>query len=250
MKTDDELFDGSKNGEDDSPEFEFEGLSDDKNYMEDDVIELTDIILEDGEEKEPDEAEDDIAVLLDDDMIEENLDLDEGYDLEAAPESDPAGEEKDPGDLDFTDLENDLADTAFEDLDEIEPNEQAASDTAFEDVISPVPAFIKSEEESFLEDIELEEDEEDKMPPEIPLEDFSETVDPLSEEIEKAEQLEVPQEAGISAVIPQERLEEIITAAVERTVEKVVRKTVSDVAEKVIREAIDALKESIEAESK
>lgn len=247
MKTDDELFDGSKNGEDDSLDFEFEGLSDDKNYMEDDVIELTDIILEDGEEEEPDQAEDDIAVLLDDDMIEENLDLDEGLDLEADPESDLSGEEKDPGDLDFADLENDLDGTAFEDLDELESNEESASGTAFEDVISPVPAFIESEEESLLEDIELEED---KTPPEIPLEDFSETVDPLSEEIEKAEQLEVPQEAGISAVIPQERLEEIITVAVERTVEKVVRKTVSDVAEKVIREAIDALKESIEAESK
>jgi len=53
----------------------------------------------------------------------------------------------------------------------------------------------------------------------------------------------------ISIGVSEDKLEAIITKAVEDIVERVTRETMSNVAERVIREAIDELKESIESTS-
>jgi hypothetical protein len=68
----------------------------------------------------------------------------------------------------------------------------------------------------------------------------------LTEEEEPTEMPVAPELAGIS----EEKLEEVITRVVENVVERVARETMVNVAEKLITEAIEALKRSIESNSR
>jgi hypothetical protein len=196
-----------------------------------------------------DSEADEIAKLLGEEPVEEDveageeeeLDLEE---LEQIPEEDAtqafeadldttiasmeAAEELDTAlQLDESDLESIYDDEALR-VAKLEPEELAG---------------LEESQESPIGDVDTS-DLGPEMPPEIPYEDLSEVSVTAEEAFEDDILSHVGQEiTGIS----EERIESIIREVVEDVVERVARETMVTVAEKVIKSAIDALKESIES---
>ena len=195
-----------------------------------------------------DEESDEIARLLGEEAVEEEveageeeLDLEE---LEQIPEEDAT--QAFEADLDTT-----LA--SMEPVEEVDAELQLDEDeleSIYDDEALGVSKLAADELEGAQKSPEPPAGEEEtpdlapEEPPEIPYEDLSEVSEAVEEAFEEDMLAEVGQELpGIS----EERMEAIVREVVEDVVGRVARETMVTVAENVIKSAIDALKESIES---
>jgi hypothetical protein len=253
MKDTEDLFDKGKNDEEDLLEFEFDELSEEEDVRssssDEEVIELVDVV-ESGEIIEESEPEE-IARLLDG---EEATEKDEEFGEGAAfspSEFDRISEEDLPQGLD-ADLDSAIEEPA--------PSEREESD--FEllesdlEVMADAELFgdsrVESEELDEFEAPQIEPIEEAGMerpaadiPQELPHEGLETAVSSSKEQPEPGEVVYRTEEELIG--ISEERIEAIITKAVQDVVERVARETMAAVAERVITESIDALKESLQS---
>lgn len=108
---------------------------------------------------------------------------------------------------------------------------------------------VSLKEEFSSEEDSIEESVEDSI---IPVENGDDVIEKeVSDEIIDAasdEYIDRSYEAG-PAIVPEEKIEEIVTRVVGEVVEKVARQVFTEVAEKIITEAIEGLKKSLEADS-
>ena len=256
MKDNNNLFDKGKNEEDDLLEFEFDDLSEEDegrsmgaSSSDEEVIELVDVV-ERGEITEESESEE-IARLLDgEEATEKQEEFGEGADFSPSEFDRISGEDVPQG------LDSDL-DSAVE---APEPSEREESD--FEilesdlEVMADAELFgdsgVESEGLDEFEAPQIEPIEEAGMerpaadiPQELPHEGLETEVSSSKEQPESGEVGYRTEEELIG--ISEERIEAIITKAVQGVVERVARETMAAVAERVITESIDALKESLQS---
>jgi len=90
---------------------------------------------------------------------------------------------------------------------------------------------------------------EDEALSQIPQEELDNVMAGLADEVQSPVPEPVTEETAMAPEVPAispERLEAVVTQAVQEVVERAVRETVAEVAERVIREAIESLKQSLE----
>ena len=266
MKNNDEFFENEKDDDEDLLEFEFDELSEEDDgesigdsSSDEEVIELVDVV-ERGEVAEESESEE-IARLLDSEADEEKqIEFDEESDFAPSEFGQiPEGDVSQGLDSDMDSVSEDLEPPELEPL-EPEPSEREDSD--FEllesdlEVMADAELFrdsrVESEELHEFEATQEEPVEEAGMesatpdiPPELPHEDLGEVVSTFKEQPE-TEEVVTSRSAEELIGISEERIEAIITKAVQDVVERVARETMAAVAERVITESIDALRESLQ----
>ena len=247
----------SQAGEEQILEFEFDDLPDDHSGKtssqdeDEEIIELVDIV--EREEADQTEIGGETIELTEevgksfkvDEKAQEPLREEEAITL-AGLENEKGGVqslETEEEELDL-EIEADLADDASQSLEldldsalqELEPGKEEVKERQ-------VPLkTTKQQEKEGEEEFKLDELVEEEGQQE------TEELKPPAEELEVSEaeqQASKDQLVGIS----EERLEQVVTEAVERVVERVAREAMTKVAEKLISEAIEALKESLEEAS-
>ena len=240
MENNDEFLFEEKKGEEKLLDFEFDealekqikGPSDNASSDEE-VLKLVDIV-EMGD-MVGDLESDEIATLLAEETVENQVEVDEGSDLV----SDEVFQGLEPG-LDSVPEGLESSQKADIDLEILERDLEAVSEAELlgNEVESEAPQ--EDAEQVVLEGASLE------TPTEVPYE-VVEGVPDTSEEQLESEKISLSHAAEKLIEVFEERVESILTEVVQDVVERTVKKTMAGVAEKVITEAIDALKESLES---
>ena len=243
---------------------------------EEEIIELVDLVKEGKRTEDKGDVELE-ELLVEEGSDEEELEIEEGPTREmpemgvmSAQETldDPATDEVDVSDisleLDMSEIgklesvpkveEEELPVSELEKMLEEEPGEW--EETALEVEAAAPGGELREEidldvevgapEEEVREEIDLDMDA--GVPEEEVIEEVPARVD-YPEPERRFTEPSLNDSLRISIGVSEDKLEAIITKAVEDIVERVTRETMSNVAEKVIREAIDELKESIESTS-
>ena len=271
MKNNDEFFENEKDDDEDLLEFEFDELSEEDDgesigdsSSDEEVIELVDVV-ERGEVAEESESEE-IARLLDSEADEEKqIEFDEESDFAPSEFGQiPEGDVSQGLDSEMESVVEDLEPPDLEplELEPVEPEPSEKLDSDFELLESDLEVMADAElfRDSRVESEELHEFEATQeepveaagmesatpdIPPELPHEDLGDVVSTFKGQPE-TEGVVASRSAEELIGISEERIEAIITKAVQDVVERVARETMATVAERVITESIDALRESLQ----
>ena len=240
MNANKDLFDDIEETEQASMDNDFH-LNTDKM---DDILELTDVVLEgemasqsseDSVFLAPEELDDILIKVGENGMpVEKPIESAPEEELEELPEADP---EDTPSALESSDFQ-------FEDS---QPPEEDHTDL--------FPETPQENWDDVLSGLEEKGTEAEKPEENLPagLEKAAEIERPddvLARLGGQNETDEKPEESSVSHDIPgisEEKLKEMLTEIIQETVDKAIRETFSEVAEKVIREAIEGLKEIIDS---